>query len=96
MAIVKQVLYDNVVVYDITYNPLQNDDPAVIPPPPFIPRDSIVLLRGDAPTWRYGLALAHLRKTPAKVIAFKDIPTNCFRVVLSADPTYPEGAVLQF
>lgn len=96
MAIVRQITTDNVVVYDISYDPITNDHPEILPKPPFIPRDSIILILGEAPSWRYGLALAYLRKTPAAVVAFKDYDTNCFRVVLSANPRYPDGAVLQF
>lgn len=90
---IKQLHSSNVVVYDITTSTLDDD----LPRPPFIPRESIVLVLGDSsvPPWRYGMALSNLRKCPASVIAFKDPETDFFRVVLSGDFDYPEGSIIK-
>ncbi|MDD2235079.1 MAG: CRISPR-associated protein Csx3 [Desulfitobacteriaceae bacterium] len=88
---IKQLHSSNVVIYDITTSTLDDD----LPRPPFIPRESIVLVTGSVPTWRYGMALSYLRKCPAAVIAFRDTETNLFRVVLSGDFDYPEGSIIK-
>jgi len=43
-----------------------------LPPPPQIPRGSLVVIEGRAPIWRYGMALHLLHGSPAAAIAFYD------------------------
>lgn len=90
---VKSLSTANVVIYDISGD--ADSVPESLPRPPFIPRESIVLVTGEAPSWRYGMALSYLRKCPASVIAFRDSETSLFRVVLSGDPHYPEGTSIK-
>jgi len=80
----------NVVIYNIS-----EASETGLPPQPYIPRESAVLVTGDVPAWKYGMALAALRKTPASIVAFRDVETGDFRVVLSGDFEYPPGTIVR-
>lgn len=89
---IKHLTSSNVVIYDIT---VTSSDSEELPRLPYIPRESVVLVTGDAPTWRYGAALAHLRKSPAAMVAFRDPENDLFRIVLSGNFEYPEGTIIK-
>ena len=59
------------VIYSIAVSsPITPAEP--LPPLPEIPRGSLVIVEGRAPTWRYGMAPHLLHGSPAAAIAFYD------------------------
>lgn len=81
-----------VVFYSIgVHRPVEPNDP--LPPPPHIPRGSLVVVEGRAPIWRYGLALHRLHGSPAAAVAVYD-PRLGAVVVASHNPTFADGQVL--
>ena len=64
-----------------------------LPPLPAIPRGAVVLIEGQAPIWRYGMALHKLHGSPAGAVAVYD-PRIGAVVVASHCPEYRGGQVV--
>jgi len=65
-----------------------------LPPPPEIPRGSVVVLEGRAPIWRYAIALHRLHGSPAAALAVYD-PKLGAVIVASHHPDFREGQILE-
>lgn len=81
-----------VVVYDIGVEAPTTPD-APLPPLPPMPRDSLLVITGRAPIWRYGLALHKVHASRAAAVAFYD-PRLGAVVVASHSPRVREGQVV--
>lgn len=80
------------VIYSIAVSsPITPSEP--LPPLPEIPRGSLVIVEGRAPTWRYGMALHLLHGSPAAAIAFYD-PRLGAVVVASHSPSWKVGDII--
>lgn len=82
----------NHVVYSIGVQaPITPAEP--LPALPAIPRGSLVVVEGQAPIWRYGMALHALHGSPAAAIAFYD-PRLGAVVVATHNPKWRVGQVV--
>lgn len=82
----------NIILFNIgVVNPVTPSTP--LPPPPAIPRGSLVVLEGRAPIWRYAMALHKLHGSPAAAVAVYD-PRLGAVVVQSHSPEYKDGDVI--
>ena len=83
----------NHVVYSIDVDhPITPNEP--LPPLPDIPRGSLLVVKGRAPIWRYGMALHLLHGSPAAAIAFYD-PRLGAVIVASHNPSFTIGQVVE-
>lgn len=73
--------------------PTSPDEPLPLLPP--IPRGAIVIIEGQAPIWRYGMAFHRLHGSPAGAVAVYD-PRLGAIIVASHVPDLREGQVLDW
>ena len=80
------------IIYSIAIKlPITPAEP--LPNLPDIPRGSLVIVEGRAPTWRYGMALHKLHSSPAAAIAFYD-PRLGAVIVASHNPSFTLGQII--